>query len=308
MPFNPYQALGSVIFWVGLFLLLTASFLGSTMKLAISYVRTRTGALVAGVYITAHLLLYGFVLEGILVVLYKIPPFVYSSFAFLSTDTLYPPSFANAVVGLAFSPSISLQFPPVFELSLSIFSIFIAVVIDALILANVAMVRRIADLGSWTTKSRAYLLMPFTGVVLGASCCMSLPLLLSMVSPSLSAANNLIWGFYVAYFVLPPLAIVLLKLNLDLTSKIGAKVQSSAANRPPQMSSRMGSRTPGSLDRPVGASSPSGKFLASSPGMTGPVERDWYLPKINPAPINGLELLALGHSIFFLSSVEKWSR
>jgi hypothetical protein len=222
--FNPYQAVGSAIFWLGAFLLMWSLFLGRTLTLAANFAKTRTGALIGGAYITAHLLLYGFVLEGILVFIYGITPFVSSPVAYLSSDVLYPASLGNALVGLGFSPTINLLVPPYFEASLSFFSIFIAVVVDALILANINKVKEIGDVGPQFARSRAYLLMPFTGIILGASCCMSLPLLLSIVAPSLQGAANLIWAFYLTYFLLPPLAVIVLKLNLDLASSIAAKV------------------------------------------------------------------------------------
>ena len=228
---NLYQAVGSTVFWAGAFLLLAVLFLSGPISLAGSYVRTKTGAAIGAAYISAHLLLYGFVLEWMLVEIYRFPQFVYSSFAFVTTDVLYPASLANALVGDAFGPSINLQVPPIFELSLSVFAIFVAVVIDALILANVAKVKEIGA-GSWLARSRAYVLMPLTGVFLGASCCMSLPVLLSIVAPSLTDAASSGWAFYVAYFVLPPLAIVVLKLNFDLASRVAAKTKGSPAGAP----------------------------------------------------------------------------
>ncbi|MDG7018673.1 MAG: hypothetical protein JRN73_10020 [Nitrososphaerota archaeon] len=228
---NPYEAVGSVALWGGAFLLLTALFLSGPFRLAAKYLQTRAGAAVGAAYLTAHLLLYGFLLEWILVEAYKIQPFVLSSVAFVTTDVLYPATLANVLLGDAFSPSISFQFPPIYEASLSLFAIFMAVVIDVLILANVAKVKEIRT-GSWMAKSRAYAAMPLAGVVLGASCCMSLPALLGLVSPSLSDAASSSWAFYVAYFAFPPLAVVVLKLNLDLASRIGAAVRETPAPVP----------------------------------------------------------------------------
>jgi hypothetical protein len=220
---NPYQVAGSGTFWAGAFLLVAILFLDKTLKMAATYAQTRKGILVGGLYLTAHLLLYGFVLEGILVFLYGITPFISSSLVYLSSNILYPASLADAVFTLVFSPTINLQVPPYFEASLSFFSIFIAVIVDALILANIKVVSEIGQSGSPLVKSRAYLLMPLTGIILGGSCCMSLPLLLSVY---LSSAASLMWAFYLTYFFLPPFAVVLLKLNLDLASRISAKVSS----------------------------------------------------------------------------------
>ncbi|MDG6988376.1 MAG: hypothetical protein JRN21_03520 [Nitrososphaerota archaeon] len=224
---NPYQAAGSAVFWGGAFLF-GALLLSGQFRAGGRYVRTKTGAVIGAVYFTAHLLLYGFLLEWILVEAYRISPFVSSSFAFVTTDVLYPATLANVLLADAFSPSIALQFPPIYGASLSLFAIFMAVVIDILVLANVAKVKEIGA-GSWLAKSRAYAAMPLAGIVLGASCCMSLPALLSLVSPSLADAASSSWAFYVAYFVFPLLAVVVLKLNFDLASRIAATVRSAPA-------------------------------------------------------------------------------
>ena len=218
--FNPYQAAASSIFWAGAFILLGTHGLRSAFSIAAKYVRTVQGAAIASVYLVAHLFLYGFILEGILVSAYGVPPFINSAFAYVASNMLYPVSILNAVTGLAFSPNVTLLLPPIFDISLSSFSIFAAIVIDALIVANVAKTREIGSTVSLTEKSRAYLLMPLTGIILGASCCMSLPFLLSIISPSLTALQNLIWVFYVTYFVFPPAAALVLKANLELATRI----------------------------------------------------------------------------------------
>jgi hypothetical protein len=229
--FNVYLAVGSTVFWLGAFLL-ASTLLGNTLKLATRYLRTPKGALVGGTYITAHLLLYGFVLEGILVYAYAIPPFISGSFGYLSSNLLYPASPANAVLGMAFSPSINLLLPPVFEISLSAFAIFIAVLVDLLILANITKVGEIGRAASRVVKSRAYVLMPLTGIALGASCCMSLPFLLIIVAPTLAAPGPLIWAFYITYFVFPPFALVVLKLNFDLAAKIADRASAQGTEAP----------------------------------------------------------------------------
>lgn len=217
--FNPYQAAGSVIFWAGALGLLFSIFLAEPALLAARYVRTKLGAVVGAVYLAAHLLLYGFVLEGILVLITGVPPYVSTSAVYVGSDTIYPATVWNAVVGVAFSPNINLQFPPIYALSLSIFSVVVAITVDVLILANVAKVKEIG-IRSWASRSRAYVAMPAVGIFLGASCCMSLPVVLSIVSPSLEQAVAYGWVFYVTYFVLPVLGVVVLKLNLDLASRI----------------------------------------------------------------------------------------
>jgi hypothetical protein len=221
---NPYQAAGSILFWTGVLFLVGTFFLDRTIGLAYHFARTKRGAAIGGSYILVHLILYGFVLEGIVVFTYGVPPFINAPFAYVSSNLLYPATFLNAIVGTAFSPDLNILLPPVFETSLTTFSIVTAVIIDVLILANVEKVGEIGRAGSLVTKTRAYLVMPLTGIGLGATCCMSLPLILSIVDPALTDASSLIWAFYVTYFVFPVLAAVVLKLNLDLATKTAEKV------------------------------------------------------------------------------------
>ena len=215
---NYFQAAGSLMFWTGGFVLVLALMEGDARR-ALGFARTRVGTLVGAAYISFHLLLYGYVLEAILVQLYGSPPLVSSAFVFVSSNLLYPASFENALVGLAFNPTLTVLVPPIFDASLSLFSIFAAVVIDLLILANVAAVRQIGSAGGTAVRARAYVAMPLTGIFLGASCCMSLPVLLSIADPALTALSSLLWVFYLAYFVLPLLAAVVLKFNLDLANR-----------------------------------------------------------------------------------------
>jgi hypothetical protein len=209
--------------WTGILILVLAFLMGNAPSLALKFAKSPRGAVIGGVYIVVHLLAYGFVLEGILTFIYGSPPFVTSTFALVSTNLYYPASIGNVIAGLAFSPSFTLLVPPIYDLSLSLFSIVTAVTIDLLILANVSVVGQIGAVKSSVIRARAYLAMPVTGIALGASCCMSLPVLLSIADPALTALSSLTWVFYVTYFVLPVFAIVVLKFNLDLANRTAAK-------------------------------------------------------------------------------------
>lgn len=229
LSFNYYQATGSVLFWAGAFLLAVFFLLGDAPRLALRYALTRKGGAVGAAYLALHLLLYGIVLEGILVSLYGAASSIASTLAFFSTDLLYPASLGNAVAGVAFSPSFTILIPPTYEASLSAFSVFTAVLIDILILANVSAVGTIGAARAAAVKTRAYILMPATGILLGASCCMSLPVLISVADPAFTILADLEWVFYFAYFVLPMIAAVLLKLNLDLARKTAERAARLAA-------------------------------------------------------------------------------
>lgn len=223
LPLNYPQVAGSLLFWAGAFVLVVTFLLGSAPRLALRYAKTPGGVLVGGAYLVFHVLLYGFVLEGILVTIYGSPTFATSPLAFLSTELLYPASPGNAVLGITYSPSITVLIPPFYEASLSLFSLFAALVIDVLILANVGQVARIGSIKAAAVKARAYFFMPLTGIALGASCCMSIPVLLSIADPALTVLSSLVWVFYLTYYAFPVLAAVVLKLNLDFATKTLAR-------------------------------------------------------------------------------------
>jgi hypothetical protein len=220
---NYPQVAGSLFFWAGAFILVTTFLLGSAPRLAFRYAKTPGGLLVGGAYLAFHVLLYGFILEGILVTLYGSPPFATSPLVFFSTNLYDPASLANAVLGITFSPSITVLIPPFYEASLSLFSIFAALVIDILILANVGEVARLGSFKAAAVKARAYMVMPLTGIALGASCCMSIPILLSIADPALTFLSSLEWVYYLTYYAFPALAAVVLKLNLDLATRTVAR-------------------------------------------------------------------------------------
>jgi hypothetical protein len=219
LTLNYYQTAGSVLFWAGALVLAVSYLFSGALRTALRFARTPKGALVGGAYFVFHLLVYGFVLEGILVYLYGSAPFVNSPFVVVSSNLLYPASLLNSIVGMAFSPNLTILIPPIYDASLSLFSIVTAILIDILIVANVGVVGQIGSLEAAAIKTRAYLLMPATGIALGASCCMSLPVLLSIADPAFVVLSSLIWVFYVTYFVLPLLAAVVLGLNLDLANR-----------------------------------------------------------------------------------------
>ena len=75
---------------------------------------------------------------------------------------------------------------------------------------------------STTVKSRAMVIFPALGIALGASCCLSVPLLVTVAAPSAAALSSSLWLYDATYFLFPPLAVVLLYGNLRSVEKIMA--------------------------------------------------------------------------------------
>jgi len=230
---NPAELLAPALFWYAVAFLLFAYPLRESFEVFLRYVRTAVGASVFVLYLVLHVLLYGFMLESILVSFFNRPFVSASASVYVTTSVFAPPSLQNAVVALWFNPWVTLTVPPVFSDALSLYSIVIAVVIAVLIVANIGKTRELGALCSTRLKSRSMVLFPALGIGLGASCCLTVPALFTVVAPGAVALSSSLWVYDATYFLFPPLAVVLLYLNLYSVDKIAANVVQSAGKEPP---------------------------------------------------------------------------
>ncbi len=231
---NPAEILAPILFWYGLsFMLLNYPFRSAVNDFR-RYIRTFSGALVFAVYLVVHILLYGFLLEGILTNFYGKDFFTTATGATLTTTVFTPPTALNVVLSLWYNPWITLTTPPAFNTTLSLYSLVIAVIIDILIVANIGMARELGKACSIATKSRSIVLFPALGIAFGASCCISVPLLFTVTAvPSAAALSSLLWVYDLTYFLFPPFAVVLLYLNFVSVRRITANMKLSAKAREP---------------------------------------------------------------------------
>ncbi len=230
---NPADVLAPFLFWYGIAFLLLAYPLRSAALDFSRYVKTALGAGVFTFYMIVHVLLYGFLLEGLLGTLGRV--LTSSSVTFtVSTTVFAPPSPLNALLALWYNPWITLTVPPSFETDLSLYSLIIAAVIDVLIVANIGKTRELGKECSVGTRSRSMIAVPALGIAFGASCCLSAPLLFTIVVPSAAALSSLAWAYDVTYFLFPPFAILILYLNLTSVDKIRARLRlTGRAETPP---------------------------------------------------------------------------
>lgn len=223
---NPAELLAPGFFWYALSFLLLAYPLREAFQLFRIYIRTVFGAGVFALYLFIHVVLYGFMLESILVSFFD-RPFVSSSVSvFLTTSVFAPPNLSNALLGLWFNPWLTITIPPVFSDALSFYSIAIAIIIAILIVANIGKTRELGKVCSTNLKSRSMIVFPALGIALGASCCLSVPILVAVAAPSAVALSSSLWLYDVTYFLFPPLAVILLYLNLYSVDRIAAGIQS----------------------------------------------------------------------------------
>lgn len=220
---NPAELLAPALFWYAVAFLLFAYPLGEAFQLFLRYIRTAFGAGVFALYLVLHVLLYGFMLESILVSFFDRPFVSASANVYVTTSVFAPPSLLNAVVGLWFNPWVTLTVPPHFSDALSLYSVVIAIVIAVLIVANVGRTRELGKICSARVKSRTMVLFPALGIALGASCCLSVPILFTIAAPSALALSSSLWLYDATYFFFPPFAVILLYLNLYSVDKIAAR-------------------------------------------------------------------------------------
>lgn len=225
---NPAELLAPALFWYAVTFLLIAYPLRDAWQVFVKYIKTSFGAGVFALYMALHVVLYGFMLESILVSFFDQPFVSAAANIYVTTSVFAPPSITNAALALWFNPWVTLTIPPLFDDALSFYSIDIAIIIAILIVANIGRSRELGRLCSKEMKSRSMLIFPALGIVLGASCCLSVPVLIVLAAPSAAALSSSLWIYDATYFFFPPFAVVLLYLNLRSIGKITQKVSVTA--------------------------------------------------------------------------------
>lgn len=221
---NPAELLAPALFWYAVCFLLVAYPLRRAWQDFLQHIRTAFGAGVFALYLAIHVVLYGFLLESLLVSFFDQPYTSAAANVSITTSVFAPPSLPNAVLALWFNPWITLTIPPLFDDALSFYSISIAVVIAILIVANIGRTRELGRVCSANLRSRSMLIFPALGIVLGASCCLSVPVLITLAAPTAAALSASLWIYDVTYFFFPLFAVVLLYLNLQSVDKIASNV------------------------------------------------------------------------------------
>jgi len=221
---NPAELLAPALFWYAVCFLLFSYPLRHAWEDFLQHIRTALGAGVFVAYLAIHVVLYGFLLESLLVSVFDQPYNSAAASFSITTSIFAPPSLSNAVLALWFNPWMVLTIPPLFDDALSFYSIAIAIVIAVLIVANIGRTRELGRVCSANLKSRSMLVFPALGIVLGASCCLSVPVLITLAAPTAAALSSTLWIYDVTYFFFPLIAVALLYLNLRSVNKIASNV------------------------------------------------------------------------------------
>jgi hypothetical protein len=184
------------------------------------------GAAVFWPFLAVHLFVYGFLLEVILASVYGIS-FALSPSLTVATEVFTPPSALNILFDLSFNPSISFTLPPVLSGALSFYGFAVAILVGVLVLANVTKTIELGKVCTLGRKAKSYFILPALGLVFGASCCVSVPALVSYAVPSVATAASFWWIYNASYFFFPAFAVVILYLNATSIDRISANLRAS---------------------------------------------------------------------------------
>ncbi len=172
-------------------------------------------------YISVHLVIYGFLLERILVAVFGAPPGNTGAAVLISSNfAIQPHTWYNVLLLVTVDPNLTILAPPYYGVVLGPFAIISALVIAILVVGNFS---RLIKVSSVIKKWGGSTLIPVVGVVGGASCCISIPELLAAFSPTIFAVTVAPLGavvLNVLYYALPISVAIALKLNLDSLNRI----------------------------------------------------------------------------------------
>lgn len=213
---NILEIVGPAIFWIALLYFVFRFPFRDAAAAFSKTVRTSLGTGAFVIYVAVHLLLYGFLLDAVLASFYGVANFATSAGFFLATNVYLPSSVVSTVFDIAYNPVIVVSAPPIFSAALSFYSVAMALVIGALVVANIGETRELGKRGATEARAKNLVVLPAIGVVLGASCCLSVAGILTLVAPAGSFLTSP-WVYYVTYFLFPCVAIAVLYLNLRAT-------------------------------------------------------------------------------------------
>jgi hypothetical protein len=222
--FNLYETLSSFIFWVPVVSLALWFPLRSTVMLFVQYMRTSRGKLLFASYTGIHLILYGYLLQMILVYAHKLPDITSQPSVYFGSTLQYPAFISAIITSYGYYPNISILIPPSFNLVWSFYSVSLALIIGILVVTNVLQVVDLGNICALVQKTRAFIFLPVTGVIVGATCCVSFPVLISLASLFAAIFSDSA-AFLTAYFLLPCAAGIALNYNLESTNRMATDIQ-----------------------------------------------------------------------------------
>jgi len=207
-----------IIFWVTATLIVLALPLRRALMIALEGLRRNHYlVLVPPIYFVTHLFVYGLLLERLLVQAFGVSGLPPTGFgAFVSYSYFYSPHTAlGALLTLTVQPSLNITVPAYYSLALGPFAVVMGVIITLLVTASTYQLTQIAPSLRRVGESIA---IPVLGIAGGASCCLSIPILLEYFSPVVQAFAVTQTGsltLSILYYALPLSVAIALRLAVD---------------------------------------------------------------------------------------------
>ncbi|WP_432518143.1 hypothetical protein [Saccharolobus islandicus] len=217
-PYN--QLLPITIFWIFLIYLLFRTIFRGELS-AIKEFRSNVKWGIFSSYIVVHYLLYSIAIEALLSYLYK--PLVYPQPFSISvfTTPFINSNLVNLGLSLLFNPTITVFIPPNLIVDLSLYSISLGLLISILVTSSLAIIL------SLNRKLKYITLVPLIGLITGAGCCISIPVLLAnaLELSNLIFLTTPAWQIiFIAYVSLPILTVIFLKHLSNSLIKLKNKI------------------------------------------------------------------------------------
>lgn len=205
-----------ILFWALLLFMVLWTLL---RRVTLAFIRTirekRWAKILFPVYLAVHLLVYGLVLERIIILSEGAPPFSLGAQAYIEFNYFFTPhTLLNALLQITQNPGIVVIIPPYYGITLGPFALFSALLIGVLVIVHTD---RLIRISSRIRRAGGSIIYPVVGVVGGASCCISLPDIAASASPfaavifTTPAWTNLL---YVLYYLLPLTVIIVFVITL----------------------------------------------------------------------------------------------
>ncbi|ACP36512.1 conserved hypothetical protein [Sulfolobus islandicus L.S.2.15] len=216
-PFN--ELIPIVTFWIFLTYLLFNTILRGELQVMRLYKRKRTKWGLFFSYLITHYIVYSIAIVELLTYIYK-PALSYPQTAFVSlfsTPFGSSPSLTNLGLSLIFNPTITVFIPPNIVIDLSLYSISMGLYIAILVTSS------LVTLISLNKKLGYLAFIPLIGIIAGASCCVSIPVLLaeSIEVSNLVFLTTSVWqAVFIAYVSLPIITVIFLKHLLSSLHKL----------------------------------------------------------------------------------------
>ncbi|AAK43071.1 hypothetical protein HFC64_10095 [Saccharolobus solfataricus] len=199
-----------VTFWIFLTYLLFNTVFRAELQVMGSYKRKGTKWGIFFSYLITHYLVYSVAIVELLTYIYK-PTISNPQTAFVSlfnTPFGISPSITNLGLSLIFNPTITAFIPPNIVIDLSLYSISMGLYIAILVTSS------LITIISLNKKLKYLVFIPLIGIIAGASCCVSIPVLLaeSVEVSNLIFLTTVGWqAVFIAYVSLPILTVIFLK-------------------------------------------------------------------------------------------------